>query len=103
MFAVGIDVSNRRSIVAVLSSLTNIVIKPFDVPHTSDGLNHLVDNLNTLYGEIKIVMEHTGDITKRLPYHCTTSDSLSPQSIRCCSKLSVTIRSIKPRQTTPMP
>lgn len=60
MFAVGIDVSSRRSTVAVLSSQTNIVIKPFDIPHTPDGLNRLVDKLNTLDGEIKIVMEHTG-------------------------------------------
>ncbi len=60
MFAIGIDVSSRRSTVAVLSSPTNIVIKPFDIPHTPDGLNRLVDKLNTLDGEIKIVMEHTG-------------------------------------------
>ncbi len=60
MFAVGIDISSRRSTVAVLSSPTNIVIKPFDIPHTPDGLNRLVDKLNTLDGEIKIVMEHTG-------------------------------------------
>lgn len=60
MFAVGIDVSSRKSTVAVLSSQTNIVIKPFDIPHTPDGLNRLVDKLNSLNGEIKIVMEHTG-------------------------------------------
>ena len=60
MFAVGIDISSRKSTVAVLSSQTNIVIKPFDIPHTPDGLNRLIDKLNTLDGEIKIVMEHTG-------------------------------------------
>lgn len=60
MYAVGIDVSSRKSTVAVLSSQTNIVMKPFDVPHTPDGLGRLADKLNALDGEIRIVMEHTG-------------------------------------------
>lgn len=60
MFAVGVDVSNGRSTVAVLESKTKMVLKPFEVPHTSEGLSKLVDQLNSLNGEIKIIMEHTG-------------------------------------------
>lgn len=60
MFAVGIDVSNGRSTVAVLRSKTQTVYKPFEVAHTAEGLVALVEMLNALDGETKIVMEHTG-------------------------------------------
>ena len=60
MFAVGIDVSNGRSTVAVLRSKTQTVCKPFEVAHTAEGLVALVEMLNALDGETKIVMEHTG-------------------------------------------
>ena len=60
MFAVGVDVSNGRSTVAVLRSKTEIIIKPFDVLHTVDGLKALKDKLSALKGDVRIVMEHTG-------------------------------------------
>ncbi len=60
MFAVGIDVSNGRSTVAVLRSKTQAVCKPFEVAHTAEGLITLVEMLNALDGETRIVMEHTG-------------------------------------------
>ena len=60
MFAVGIDVSNGRSTVAVLRSKTQAVCKPFEVAHTAEGLTALVEMLNALDDETRIVMEHTG-------------------------------------------
>ena len=60
MFAVGIDVSNGRSTVAVLRSKTQAVCKPFEVAHTAEGLITLIEMLNALDGETRIVMEHTG-------------------------------------------
>ncbi len=61
MYAVGVDVSNGRSTVAVLRSKTQVVVRPFTVPHTGDGLTSLVETLNAFDdGEMKIVMEHTG-------------------------------------------
>ena len=57
MFAVGVDVSNARSIVAVLQSKTKVAIKPFEVQHTADGFAALAEKLD---GEARIVMEHTG-------------------------------------------
>ena len=60
MYAVGIDVSSRHSTVAVLSSQTTVVLKPFDVPHTPEGIGRLAEKLNALDGEKRIVMEHTG-------------------------------------------
>ena len=37
MFAVGVNVSNARSAIAVLQSKMKIAVKPFEVQHTSDG------------------------------------------------------------------
>ena len=58
--AVGIDVSKQKSTVAVLQPAGIIVRKPFDVPHTKEGLNGLVDYIQSLDGETKVVMECTG-------------------------------------------
>ena len=60
MFAVGIDISNGKSTVAVLQSKTNITLKPFEVAHTSDGLKQLAEKLNGLGNDVRVVMEHTG-------------------------------------------
>ena len=60
MFAVGVDVSNGRSTVAVLQSKTKMILKPFEVPHTPEALGKLVEKLNSLGGETRVIMEHTG-------------------------------------------
>lgn len=60
MFAVGVDVSNGRSTVAVLQSKSNVTLKPFEVSHTPEALGKLVEKLNSLGGETKVIMEHTG-------------------------------------------
>ena len=54
MFAVGVDVSNGRSTVAVLQSKTKVILKPFEVPHTPEALGRLVDQLNSLDGETRV-------------------------------------------------
>ena len=59
MFAVGVDVSNGRSTVAVLQSKSKVILKPFEVPHTQEALGRLVDKLNSLDGENRVIMEHT--------------------------------------------
>lgn len=61
MYAVGVDVSNGWSTVAVLRSKTDVVIRPFNVTHNSQGFASLLEKLGTLDGEIKVVMEHTGN------------------------------------------
>ena len=60
MFAVGVDVANGRSRVAVLDGMRNMVAKPFEVVHTAQGFATLVEKLRQLDGEVRIVMEHTG-------------------------------------------
>ena len=60
MFAVGVDVSNGRSMVAVLESKETVFIKPFEVCHTAEGFAALSQKLHLLGDDIRIVMEHTG-------------------------------------------
>ena len=60
MFAVGVDVSNGRSTIAVLHSKSTVTLKPFEVSHTPEALGKLVEKLNSLGGETKVIMEHTG-------------------------------------------
>ena len=58
--AVGIDVSKGKSTVAVRRPGGEIVLTPFTVLHTAEGLDKLIDTLRSVGGEIRVVMEHTG-------------------------------------------
>ncbi|WP_167955098.1 IS110 family RNA-guided transposase [Anaerosporobacter faecicola] len=60
MIAVGVDVSKSKSMVAILSSDGEILAEPFEVYHVNDSLDNLINNLNALNDDIKIVMEATG-------------------------------------------
>ena len=58
--AVGIDVSKGKSTVAVRRPGGEVVLKPFDVQHTTAELQKLVATLRDIGGDVRIVMEHTG-------------------------------------------
>lgn len=58
--AVGVDVSNGHSTVAVLRPLGEVVALPFEVSHTPDGLKALAEQLKGYAGETRVIMEHTG-------------------------------------------
>ncbi len=58
--AVGIDISKGKSMIAVARLLGEIVSKPFEIHHISDGVAVLAKYLHTLDGDTRIVMEHTG-------------------------------------------
>lgn len=60
MNAVGIDVSKGRSMVAILRPGGEIVSKPFVVRHLSGEIHSLIGLIQSLEGESRIVMEHTG-------------------------------------------
>lgn len=60
MNAAGIDVFSRKSTVAVLRPLGEVVRVPFDVTHDAEGLVSLAEQLKALDGETRVVMEHTG-------------------------------------------
>ena len=60
MNAVGIDVSKGKSMVAILRSYGEIISKPFEVKHTVSGIRSLIEQIQSIDGESRIVMEHTG-------------------------------------------
>lgn len=60
MNAVGIDVSSRKSTVAVLRPFGKVVKVSFDVGHSIEALSDLTRRLKALDGETRVVMEHTG-------------------------------------------
>ena len=60
MNAAGIDVSKGKSMVSVMRPLGEVVAKPFTVHHTGSELKELADNLKSLDGETRVIMEHTG-------------------------------------------
>lgn len=59
--AVGIDISKNKSTVAVRRPGGEIVIRPFEVRHTSSDLKRLTAKPKQLGGDIRVVMEHTGN------------------------------------------
>lgn len=60
MNAVGIDVSKGKSMVAVVRPFGELVVKPYEVRHTSTELSELASSLKSLEGETRVVLEHTG-------------------------------------------
>lgn len=58
--AVGIDVSKGKSMVAILRPLGEVVSSPFEVYHTSDEIRSLIEQIQSVPGETRIVLEHTG-------------------------------------------
>lgn len=60
MNAAGIDISSRKSTVAVLRPFGEVVKLPFDVRHSAEDLAALAEQLKSIEGETRVVMEHTG-------------------------------------------
>ena len=60
MNAVGIDVSKGKSIVAIPRPYGEIISTPFEIKHTSSEILSLVEQIKSVEGESRIVMEHTG-------------------------------------------
>ncbi len=58
--AVGVDVSNGHSTIAVFRPFGEVVELPFDVRHTPDALSALAKQLRSYAGETRVIMEHTG-------------------------------------------
>lgn len=85
MNAVGIDVSKRKSMVAILRPGGEVVAKPFEVPHLSSEVKSLIDFIKSLEGESRVVMECTGRYYEPLAYQLTHAglfvSAVNPQLI----------------------
>ncbi len=60
MNAVGIDVSKGKSMIAIIRPYGEIVSLPFEIQHTSNEISSLINQIKSIEGESRIVMEHTG-------------------------------------------
>jgi transposase len=60
MNAVGIDVSKGKSMVAILRPYGESVSSPFEIKHTSANIRSFIEQIKSIEGESRIVMEHTG-------------------------------------------
>ena len=60
MNAVGIDVSKRKSTVAILRPGDEVVLDPMDFPHTKSEISKLIDLIHGLDGDTRVCLECTG-------------------------------------------
>jgi transposase len=60
MNAVGIDVSKGKSMIAIIRPFGEIISSPFVIHHTSNEINELIEHIQSIDGDTRIVMEHTG-------------------------------------------
>jgi len=79
MYGVGIDVSKRKSTVAVYQPGEKLIRKPFDVEHTNKDLSELTKYIKSLNSEVKVVMESTGR------YHEVILRTLAKEGIFVCA------------------
>ena len=86
MNAVGIDVSKGKSMVAIMRPFGEIVSKPFEIKHTTSDIQSLVKLINSIDGDSRIVMEHTGRYYEALAYQLATAglfvSSINPKLIK---------------------
>ena len=78
MNVVGIDVSKGKSVVAVMRPFGEVVISPFEVYHSREGLEKLVERIKSLDGETKAVMEYTSK------YYRPIANFLREQGVFVC-------------------
>lgn len=60
MNSVGIDVSKGKSTVTIRRPGDVVLLPPCDIPHTQSQINSLIEIIQSLDGETKVCMEHTG-------------------------------------------
>lgn len=73
MNAVGIDVSKGKSMVTILRPFGEIVVSPFEIRHTSDDIHSLIHLINSIEGESRIMMEHTGRYYETLAHQLSSA------------------------------
>jgi transposase len=60
MISVGIDVSKGKSMVCILKLYGEILKAPFEIHHTKNDLDNMLDYLNSLNEDFRVVLESTG-------------------------------------------
>ena len=103
MNAVGIDVSKRKSMVAILRPGGEVLAKPFEISHLSCDLRSLIRQIKSLDGESRIVMECTGHYYEPLAHELVSSglfvSAVNPQIIRHYQDEDNSLRKVKSDKT----
>lgn len=60
MTSVGIDVSKDKSTICILRPYGEVVASPYEILHTESEIGSLVSCIQSIEGEVRIVMEATG-------------------------------------------
>jgi transposase len=60
MISVGIDVAKEKSVVCMLKPYGEVVASPYEVEHAESAVQVLISRIQSLDGEVKVVMEATG-------------------------------------------
>ena len=86
MNAVGIDVSKGKSVIAILRPYGEIVSSPFELHHTSKEIRSLIEQIKSIEGESRIVMEHTGRYYEPLAHELSQANlfvsAINPKLIK---------------------
>ena len=86
MNAVGIDVSKGKSMVAIMRPFGEVVSTPFEIKHTTSDINSLVELINSIDGESRIVLEHTGRYYEVLAHQLSAANlfvsAINPKLIK---------------------
>ena len=99
MNAIGIDVSKRKSMVAILRPGGEVIAKPFEVSHLSKDLRSLIHRIKALEGESRIVMECTGHYYETIAHELVSAglfvSAVNPQLIRHYQDEDNSLRKVK--------
>jgi transposase len=60
MVSIGIDVSKEKSMVCMLKPYGEVVASPYEVGHNEQSVKGLIDRIEPIEGETRVVMEATG-------------------------------------------
>ena len=74
MNAVGIDVSKGKSMIAILRPYGEVVSTPFEIHHYANEISLLIEQIKSIEGESRIVMEHTGRYYEPLAHELSHTD-----------------------------
>ena len=89
MISIGIDVSKRKSTVAIINVMGEILQTPFDIEHSQIGLQKLWDLIKDYpKDQVKFIMEATGiyhlgllNELQKTRVFCSCSESFAHQKI----------------------
>lgn len=75
MNAVGTNISKRKSTVSIMRSCDEIISPLFEIKHTTNDINSLVELIHSVDSEPRIVMEHTGHYCEVLTHQLSEAQT----------------------------